>query len=199
MNSNFLETSAFPQTGNPNFTFPLLHSHLMTQDYSYNFEDFESSSFLDQLLVDYSPTNNNTCLLENHSHMMTQEYSYNGSSAHSFYATPPNIKHLKEKSKVGIIKKEIKKNERHVIAFRTETQLEILNDGYKWRKYGKKKVKSNNIYLRNYYKCSIQGCVVKKKVERDGHDSSYLITTYEGRHNHEVNSSHLQPRIHDLN
>ncbi|KAH0734224.1 hypothetical protein KY285_009931 [Solanum tuberosum] len=42
----------------------------------------------------------------------------------------------------------IKKNERHVIAFSTKTQLEILDDGYKWRKYGKKKVKSNTNYLR---------------------------------------------------
>lgn len=38
---------------------------------------------------------------------------------------------------------------------------------------------------RNYYKCSSGCCKVKKKVERDGNDSSYLITTYEGKHNHE--------------
>ncbi|KAG5573254.1 hypothetical protein H5410_063020 [Solanum commersonii] len=194
MNStNFLETSTFPHIGNPNFTFPLFHSHMMTQDFSYNnFQDFESSSFLDQLFVDYSPTFNNfnTCILENdHSHMMTQDYSYNGSSSNSYYATPPNMNHLQEKSKVGIIKKEIKNNETRVIALRAKTQLDVLDDGYKWRKYGKKKVKSNKKYLRNYYKCSIRGCVVKKRVERDGHDSSYLITTYEGKHNHEIYSS----------
>jgi len=64
-----------------------------------NFQDFESSSFLDQLFVDYSPTNKNfnTCILENdHSHMMTQDCSYNGSSSNSYYATPPNMNHLKE-------------------------------------------------------------------------------------------------------
>ncbi|KAL3322022.1 hypothetical protein AABB24_039581 [Solanum stoloniferum] len=182
--SNFLETSTFPHIENPNFTFLPFHSHMMTQDFSYNnFQDFESSSFLDQLFVDYSPTNNNfnSCILENdHSHMMTQDYSYNGSSSNSYYATPPNMNHLKENSKVGIT---------HVIALRTKTQLDVLDDGYKWRKYGKKKVKSNKKYLRNYYKCSIRGCVVKKRVERDGHDSSYLITTYEGKHNHEIYSS----------
>ncbi|KAJ8539429.1 hypothetical protein K7X08_013681 [Anisodus acutangulus] len=93
-----------------------------------------------------------------------------GNCASSFYVTPPNINHLKEKNQVGITNKEIKMNKRHVIAFRTKTQLEILDDGYKWRKYGKKKVKSNT-NLRNYYKCSIGGCKIKKKVERDGHDS----------------------------
>ncbi|XP_020206865.1 probable WRKY transcription factor 51 [Cajanus cajan] len=70
------------------------------------------------------------------------------------------------------------------IAFRTKSELEIMDDGYKWRKYGKKSVKSN-CNLRNYYKCSSGGCIVKKRVERDRDDSSYVITTYEGVHNHE--------------
>ncbi|KAK7318530.1 hypothetical protein RJT34_03233 [Clitoria ternatea] len=70
------------------------------------------------------------------------------------------------------------------IAFRTKSELEIMDDGYKWRKYGKKSVKSNP-NLRNYYKCSSGGCNVKKRVERDRDDSSYVITTYEGVHTHE--------------
>ncbi|CAI9116441.1 OLC1v1017584C1 [Oldenlandia corymbosa var. corymbosa] len=71
-----------------------------------------------------------------------------------------------------------------VIALRTQTELETLDDGFKWRKYGKKMVKSNP-NPRHYYKCLIEGCKVKKRVERDGEDSSYLITTYFGKHNHE--------------
>ncbi|KAG5029744.1 hypothetical protein AAZX31_05G172300 [Glycine max] len=81
----------------------------------------------------------------------------------------------------------INENKRGVgprIAFRTKSELEIMDDGYKWRKYGKKSVKSNP-NLRNYYKCSSGGCSVKKRVERDRDDSSYVITTYEGVHNHE--------------
>ncbi|KAK1367132.1 WRKY domain-containing protein [Heracleum sosnowskyi] len=70
------------------------------------------------------------------------------------------------------------------IAFRMKTELEVLDDGYKWRKYGKKMVKSNP-NPRNYYKCSTVGCKVKKRVERETKDSSYVITTYEGIHNHE--------------
>ncbi|KAI6699695.1 hypothetical protein NL676_014019 [Syzygium grande] len=70
------------------------------------------------------------------------------------------------------------------VAFRTKSELEVMDDGFKWRKYGKKSVKSSP-NPRNYYKCSSEGCRVKKRVERDRDDSSYVITTYEGAHNHE--------------
>lgn len=69
------------------------------------------------------------------------------------------------------------------IAFRTRSEIEILDDGYKWRKYGKKSVK-NSPNPRNYYRCSTEGCSVKKRVERDRDDPSYVVTTYEGTHSH---------------
>ncbi|XP_019154163.1 PREDICTED: probable WRKY transcription factor 50 [Ipomoea nil] len=69
-------------------------------------------------------------------------------------------------------------------AFKTKSDIEILDDGYKWRKYGKKKVK-NSPNPRNYYRCSVNGCQVKKRVERDKEDPSYVITTYVGIHNHQ--------------
>ncbi|XP_023770871.1 probable WRKY transcription factor 51 [Lactuca sativa] len=74
------------------------------------------------------------------------------------------------------------------IAFRVRTELEVLDDGYRWRKYGKKKVKSSP-NLRNYYKCYTAGCKVKKRVERDRNDSRYVIATYIGRHNHRAQST----------
>ncbi|VAH09845.1 unnamed protein product [Triticum turgidum subsp. durum] len=69
------------------------------------------------------------------------------------------------------------------IAFRTRSEIEILDDGYKWRKYGKKSVK-NSPNPRNYYRCSTEGCSVKKRVERDRDDPAYVVTTYEGTHSH---------------
>ncbi|KAJ4887644.1 putative WRKY transcription factor 51 [Raphanus sativus] len=72
----------------------------------------------------------------------------------------------------------------HRVAIRTRSQIDVMDDGYKWRKYGKKSVK-NNTNKRNYYKCSSEGCMVKKRVERDGENAAYVITTYEGVHNHE--------------
>lgn len=87
------------------------------------------------------------------------------------------------KQKSGIMKKKpVDKGVR--VAFRTKSKLEFMDDGYKWRKYGKKMVK-NSPNPRNYFKCSTGGCHVKKRVERDGDDPSYVITTYEGVHNHE--------------
>ncbi|GLT29829.1 hypothetical protein SLA2020_046710 [Shorea laevis] len=71
------------------------------------------------------------------------------------------------------------------IAFRTKSDIEIMDDGFKWKKYGKKKVK-NSANPRNYYKCSSNGCNVKKRVERDREDSRFVITTYEGVHNHQT-------------
>ncbi|KAH7686530.1 WRKY domain-containing protein [Dioscorea alata] len=69
------------------------------------------------------------------------------------------------------------------IGFRTKSEVDNLDDGYKWRKYGKKAVK-NSPNPRNYYRCSSLGCTVKKRVERDRDDPSFVITTYEGVHNH---------------
>ncbi|CAO2826965.1 unnamed protein product [Amaranthus hypochondriacus] len=36
-----------------------------------------------------------------------------------------------------------KKIKRHKYAFHTRTQVDILDDGYRWRKYGQKAVKNN--------------------------------------------------------
>ncbi|KAL3630839.1 hypothetical protein CASFOL_023823 [Castilleja foliolosa] len=70
-------------------------------------------------------------------------------------------------------------------AFQTRSQVDILDDGYRWRKYGQKKVKNNN-FPRGYYRCTYQGCNVKKQVQRLSGDESIVVTTYEGMHTHAV-------------
>ncbi|KAH1093910.1 hypothetical protein GLYMA_14G100100v4 [Glycine max] len=67
------------------------------------------------------------------------------------------------------------------------SEIEVLDDGYRWRKYGKKMVKKCP-NPRNNYRCSVDGCTVKKRVERDKDDPRYVITTYEGNHTHPTSS-----------
>ncbi|KAL1331144.1 hypothetical protein AAHE18_12G162400 [Arachis hypogaea] len=71
------------------------------------------------------------------------------------------------------------------VVVQTTTEIDILDDGYKWRKYGQKVVKGNP-NPRNYYKCVSPGCNVKKHVERAADDIKSVMTTYEGKHNHDV-------------
>ncbi|CAM0951938.1 unnamed protein product [Alopecurus aequalis] len=79
------------------------------------------------------------------------------------------------------------------VVVQTTSEVDILDDGYRWRKYGQKVVKGNP-NPRSYYKCTHPGCSVRKHVERASHDLKSVITTYEGKHNHEVpaarNSGH---------
>ncbi|WOK95524.1 hypothetical protein Cni_G04231 [Canna indica] len=65
------------------------------------------------------------------------------------------------------------------------TESDISGDGYHWRKYGQKVVKGNT-YPRSYYRCTIPKCNVRKYVERASDDSKCFVTTYEGKHNHEM-------------
>ncbi|XVF40194.1 hypothetical protein PTKIN_Ptkin01aG0092000 [Pterospermum kingtungense] len=80
-------------------------------------------------------------------------------------------------------KKGDKKEREPRFAFMTKSEVDHLEDGYRWRKYGQKAVK-NSPYPRSYYRCTTQKCTVKKRVERSFQDPSIVITTYEGQHNH---------------
>ncbi|XP_068668531.1 probable WRKY transcription factor 26 [Aristolochia californica] len=71
------------------------------------------------------------------------------------------------------------------VVVQTTSDIDILDDGYRWRKYGQKVVKGNP-NPRSYYKCTYVGCPVRKHVERASHDHRAVITTYEGKHNHDV-------------
>ncbi|KAL9328158.1 hypothetical protein ACSQ67_003161 [Phaseolus vulgaris] len=55
-------------------------------------------------------------------------------------------------------------------AFMTKSEVDHLEDGYRWRK--------------SYYRCTNSKCTVKKRVERSSEDPTIVITTYEGQHCH---------------
>ncbi|KAI4321755.1 hypothetical protein MLD38_035102 [Melastoma candidum] len=66
-------------------------------------------------------------------------------------------------------------------------------DGYNWRKYGRKQVKGSE-YPRSYYKCTHTNCPVKKKVERsqEGHITEII---YKSTHNHPKPAPNRRPVI----
>ncbi|CAN8299533.1 unnamed protein product [Cochlearia groenlandica] len=82
-------------------------------------------------------------------------------------------------------KKKVKKER---FAFQTRSQVDVLDDGYRWRKYGQKAVK-NNKFPRSYYRCTYGGCNVKKQVQRLTSDQEVVVTTYEGVHSHPIEKS----------
>ncbi|CAI8603223.1 unnamed protein product [Vicia faba] len=65
-----------------------------------------------------------------------------------------------------------------------ESIKDIVDDGYRWRKYGRKEIKGNPNNPRGYYRCTSQTCTARKQVERDAKNSKYVIVSYEGIHNH---------------
>ncbi|XP_054778645.1 WRKY transcription factor 28-like isoform X2 [Prosopis cineraria] len=81
-------------------------------------------------------------------------------------------------------KKGEKKEKEPRFAFMTKSEVDQLEDGYRWRKYGQKAVKNSP-----YPRCTTQKCTVKKRVERSFEDPTTVITTYEGQHNHPVPTS----------
>lgn len=78
----------------------------------------------------------------------------------------------------------VKREREPRFAIKTKTHTDVMDDGYKWRKYGQKPVKSSP-HPRNYYRCTTPNCPVRKRVERSTEDPDQVITTYEGRHTHQ--------------
>eukprot|EP01112_Ceratiomyxa_fruticulosa_P008534 TRINITY_DN2213_c0_g1_i1.p1 TRINITY_DN2213_c0_g1~~TRINITY_DN2213_c0_g1_i1.p1 ORF type:complete len:550 (-),score=130.87 TRINITY_DN2213_c0_g1_i1:124-1773(-) len=66
------------------------------------------------------------------------------------------------------------------LVIETNVNVDHLDDGFHWRKYGQKTVKGSP-YPRSYYKCTEKGCSVKKQVEQVGNT---VVNSYDGTHTH---------------
>ncbi|KAM0932333.1 putative transcription factor WRKY family [Dioscorea sansibarensis] len=97
----------------------------------------------------------------------------------------PNFKRMLVEACATDLKSTSRAMLKPTIVIKTISEVDLLDDGYRWRKYGQKPVKGNP-NPRSYSKCTYLGCSVRKHVERSSSDKKVVITTYEGRHNHEV-------------
>uniref|UniRef100_A0ACD5TD89 Uncharacterized protein n=1 Tax=Avena sativa TaxID=4498 RepID=A0ACD5TD89_AVESA len=92
----------------------------------------------------------------------------------------------KPKKNKGKVEKKVRGSR---VAFATKSEVDHLDDGYRWRKYGQKAVK-NSSFPRSYYRCTAARCGVKKQVERSQQDPATVVTTYEGHHAHPSPAAH---------
>ncbi|XP_071737064.1 probable WRKY transcription factor 50 [Rutidosis leptorrhynchoides] len=153
---------------------------------SYDVPNHQNSEFLDNFLIfdDWMNEDQAPIVPEYQDH--TQVYvSATIDEGSQFIGSSSISSHLQGDNSIGdtgIV--QARRGTKEKVAFKTQSQIENLDDGFKWRKYGKKMVK-NSPNPRNYYRCSAEGCSVKKRVERDVDDARFVITTYEGIHNHQ--------------
>ncbi|KAK6133755.1 hypothetical protein DH2020_032466 [Rehmannia glutinosa] len=124
-----------------------------------------------------SATAPNQSVSSSSSEDLTEKSTASGGSPASTAANPPTDTASKAK------KKGPKRIRQPRYAFVTKSEIDHLEDGYRWRKYGQKAVK-NSPFPRSYYRCTNSKCMVKKRVERSSEDPSVVITTYEGQHSH---------------
>ncbi|XP_023525508.1 probable WRKY transcription factor 23 [Cucurbita pepo subsp. pepo] len=95
----------------------------------------------------------------------------------------PQQQHKPCNNPLKVKRRKQKREKGQRFAFMTKSEVDHLEDGYRWRKYGQKAVK-NSPFPRSYYRCTNASCNVKKRVERSFVDPTVVVTTYEGQHTH---------------
>ncbi|XP_009615387.1 putative WRKY transcription factor 4 isoform X1 [Nicotiana tabacum] len=112
----------------------------------------------------------------------TQESTLLGDDVNEYELEPKRRKKESYSAEPSLLSRTVRESK---VVLQVESEIDILEDGYRWRKYGQKVVKGNP-NPRSYYKCTNAGCIVRKHVERASDNLKSVITTYEGKHNHEV-------------
>ncbi|KAK6160426.1 hypothetical protein DH2020_003807 [Rehmannia glutinosa] len=73
-------------------------------------------------------------------------------------------------------------------AFQTRSQVDILDDGYRWRKYGQKAVNNNNFPRKVPISMHVL-FELNKNTKEMSKDEGIVVTTYEGMHSHPTQKS----------
>ncbi|AEC10821.1 unnamed protein product [Arabidopsis thaliana] len=135
----------------------------------------------DHLLINPPATPNSSSISSASSEALNEEKPKTEDNEEEGGEDQQEKSHTKKQLKA---KKNNQKRQREArVAFMTKSEVDHLEDGYRWRKYGQKAVK-NSPFPRSYYRCTTASCNVKKRVERSFRDPSTVVTTYEGQHTH---------------
>ncbi|OIV95354.1 hypothetical protein TanjilG_07510 [Lupinus angustifolius] len=152
--------------------------------------DFPQLSTMSSILKDQQEITLKECFEVLNTHQpSTPNSSFISSASNEVVNDEHNkiVEQLHEKQNTNKKSKTKKTNEKRKreprFAFMTKSEVDHLEDGYRWRKYGQKAVK-NSPFPRSYYRCTNTSCNVKKRVERSFTDPSIVVTTYEGKHTH---------------
>ncbi|KAL7087211.1 hypothetical protein ACP275_13G053600 [Erythranthe tilingii] len=186
--SNFLQVEVAAEYNALSNAFDLSCSSSHDQVAAINYDNNHNSNNDDQLLINIAASAENPRTPNSSVSFSSQEAGleddYSKSDLQQKVCEQGDHDHAKSDN-LKAKKKEVKnKKERQVrFAFMTKSEVDNLEDGYRWRKYGQKAVK-NSPFPRSYYRCTSQKCSVKKRIERSFEDPSMVITTYEGQHNH---------------
>lgn len=141
-------------------------------------------SFSDQIVNNNQPTTPNSSSISSASNEATNDEQHNNKPVDGEEEQEEEEEQQKDNKDLAKAKKTNQKRQREPrFAFMTKSEVDHLEDGYRWRKYGQKAVK-NSPFPRSYYRCTSASCNVKKRVERSFTDPSIVVTTYEGQHTH---------------
>lgn len=205
-------SSTYPFSSSSSDMQPFSYYNMGSADSSNNMAHTNSSGLLGMSTTNMGLEHGTSTLqqpqsLETHHHdhnkylMSEEHHGHEGSGGGGSSGSESDGDELMKKNKKKKKKSEEgKKVRKPRFAFQTRSQVDILDDGYRWRKYGQKAVK-NNQFPRSYYKCTHQGCNVKKQVQRLAKDEGVVVTTYEGVHSHPIdkpsdNFEHILSQMH---
>ncbi|KAL3613160.1 hypothetical protein CASFOL_042995 [Castilleja foliolosa] len=186
MNNPFTTTTPIFQST----TLKNSHTNLLMNMLASNYSDHHRQIFLqdDQIMINNNNNNsyNMSSITETPIRSSTASTMINYSTARDDHIDEAKAGAAGKIKKAGDNNKYYCRKPKY--AFQTRSQVDILDDGYRWRKYGQKAVK-NNKFPRSYYRCTHQGCNVKKQIQRLSKDESVVVTTYEGMHSHPIDKS----------
>eukprot|EP00249_Psilotum_nudum_P012234 c23665_g2_i1 orf=216-1142(+) len=123
-----------------------------TADHLLDPESPSVDSLKNQIKTDsVSPTNDCDMIGEEEFYHQERQLAFPVDSPPTERTAKSTLRELNQKTEMGK-QKRLKKIDQPKYAFKTRSDTDILDDGYKWRKYGQKAVK-NNSHPRSYYRC----------------------------------------------